>query len=151
FGGMSVGGIPGNRKTFGNLLTNVDHLQHTHNLEQNSFSRGQPPWGAQLPHDLKPLLVARPEPANIAALIVEPMAGSTGVLVPPKGYLERLRALCTQHGILLIFDEGITGFGRLGAAFASQRLGVVPDLFTAAKGITNGTVPMGAVFVPDEI
>jgi beta-alanine--pyruvate transaminase len=147
FGGISVGGIPGNRKAFGNLLSTVDHLQHTHNLEQNSFTRGQPEWGAHLADELETRIVALHDASNIAAVIVEPMAGSTGVLVPPKGYLERLRAICDKYGILLVFDEVITGFGRLGAPFATHLFGVVPDIVCLAKGITNGTVPMGAVVV----
>ena len=145
FGGISVGGIPGNRKVFGNLLSTVDHLPHTHNLEQNSFSRGQPAWGAHLADELETRIVALHDASNIAAVIVEPMAGSTGVLIPPKGYLERLRAICDKHGFLLIFDEVITGFGRLGAPFATSLFGVVPDMVCIAKGLTNGTVPMGAV------
>ncbi|MBT6136170.1 MAG: aspartate aminotransferase family protein [Rhodospirillaceae bacterium] len=150
FGGISVGGIVGNRKQFGTLLTGVDHISHTHNLEQNAFSRGQPEWGAHLADDLEKI-VALHDASTIAAVIVEPMAGSTGVLIPPKGYLKRLRDICTKHGILLIFDEVITGFGRLGASFASEYFGVKPDLFTTAKGITNATVPMGAVFARDGI
>jgi beta-alanine--pyruvate transaminase len=145
FGGSSVGGIPTNRKAFGNLLPQVDHLQHTHNLEHNSFSRGQPGWGAHLADELETRIVALHDASNIAAVIVEPMAGSTGVVIPPKGYLERLRAICDKHGILLIFDEVITGFGRLGASFASSLFGVVPDMVCIAKGLTNGAVPMGAV------
>jgi beta-alanine--pyruvate transaminase len=145
FGGISVGGIAGNRKAFGNLLAHVDHLQHTHDLEHNSFSRGQPAWGAHLADELETRIVALHDASNIAAVIVEPMAGSTGVVIPPKGYLERLRAICDKHGILLIFDEVITGFGRLGAPFAATLFGVVPDLICIAKGLTNGAVPMGAV------
>ncbi len=145
FGGISVGGIPANRKAFGNLLVHVDHLQHTHDLEHNSFSRGQPAWGAHLADELETRIVALHDASNIAAVIVEPMAGSTGVVIPPKGYLERLRAICDKHGILLIFDEVITGFGRLGAPFAATLFGVVPDLVCIAKGLTNGAVPMGAV------
>ncbi|HEV7804123.1 MAG TPA: aspartate aminotransferase family protein, partial [Burkholderiales bacterium] len=151
FGGISVGGIPANRKTFGNLLPHVDHLQHTHNLAENSFSRGQPAWGAQLADELETRIVALHDASNIAAVIVEPMAGSTGVLIPPKGYLERLRAICDKHGILLIFDEVITGFGRLGAPFATNLFGVVPDIICLAKGLTNGAVPMGAVVVRKHI
>ncbi|MGZ5091420.1 MAG: aminotransferase class III-fold pyridoxal phosphate-dependent enzyme [Burkholderiales bacterium] len=151
FGGISIGGMPANRKAFGNLLSNVDHLQHTHNLEQNSFSRGQPAWGAHLADELETRLVALHDASNIAAVIVEPMAGSTGVLVPPKGYLERLRALCDKYGILLIFDEVITGFGRLGAPFATSLFGVIPDIVCLAKGLTNGAVPMGAVVVRKHI
>jgi beta-alanine--pyruvate transaminase len=144
FGGISVGGISSNRKFFGSLLPGVDHLPHTHNLEKNAFVRGEPQWGAHLADDLE-RLVQLHDASTIAAVIVEPVAGSTGVLVPPKGYLQRLRQVCDKYGILLIFDEVITGFGRLGAGFASEYFGVVPDLATLAKGITNGTVPMGAV------
>jgi len=150
FGGMSVGGIPFNRKTFGPGVAGVDHIRHTHDPARNAFSRGQPAHGAELADDLERVCQLH-DPSSIAALIVEPVAGSTGVLVPPQGYLERLREICTKHGILLIFDEVITGFGRLGKAFASQRFGVMPDLFATAKGLTNGTVPMGAVFVRDTI
>jgi beta-alanine--pyruvate transaminase len=146
FGGISVGGIGGNRKFFGSLLTGVDHLPHTHSLEHNAFSRQQPEWGAHLADDLE-RIVALHDASNIAAVIVEPVAGSTGVLIPPQGYLQRLRAICDQYGILLIFDEVITGFGRLGASFATEYFGVMPDMMIVAKGITNGTVPMGAVFV----
>lgn len=150
FGGISVGGIGTNRKFFGSLLAGVDHLPHTHNLEHNAFSRKQPEWGAHLADELE-RIVALHDASNIAAVIVEPVAGSTGVLIPPKGYLERLRAICDKYGILLIFDEVITGFGRLGSSFATEYFGVVPDMVTAAKGITNGTVPMGAVFVKEGI
>ncbi|HEX6048148.1 MAG TPA: aspartate aminotransferase family protein [Gemmatimonadaceae bacterium] len=151
FGGISVGGIEANRKQFaGQTLTNVDHLPHTHDLARNAFSRGQPEWGAHLADELE-ALVARHGAETIAAVIVEPVAGSTGVLVPPKGYLERLRAICARHEILLILDEVITGFGRVGAAFAAEYFGVVPDLMTTAKGLTNGAVPMGAVFVQGRI
>ena len=146
FGGISVGGIGGNRKFFGSLLTGVDHLPHTHNLEHNAFTRQQPEWGAHLADDLE-RIVALHDASNIAAVIVEPVAGSTGVLIPPQGYLQRLRKICDQYGILLIFDEVITGFGRLGASFATEYFGVMPDMIVVAKGITNGTVPMGAVFV----
>ena len=144
FGGISVGGISNNRKFFGGLLPGVDHLPHTHNLEKNAYTRGEPQWGAHLADDLE-RLVALHVASTIAAVIVEPVAGSTGVLVPPRGYLQRLRQVCDKYGILLIFDEVITGFGRLGASFASEYFGVVPDLATMAKGVTNGTVPMGAV------
>lgn len=150
FGGLSVGGIGGNRKHFGPLLPGVDHLRHTHNLEKNAFTRGQPAWGAELADDLE-RLVALHDASTIAAVIVEPMSGSTGVLVPPKGYLERLRAICDKYGILLIFDEVITGFGRLGAPFGSQLLGVTPDIMTTAKGLTNAAIPMGAVFASDKV
>ena len=144
FGGTAVGGIPNNRKQFGNMLSGVDHLPHTHNIEKNAFSRGQPKWGALLAEDLE-RLVALHDASNIAAVIVEPMAGSTGVLVPPLNYLNRLRDICDRHGILLIFDEVITGFGRTGAAFGAEKFSVHPDLMTMAKGLTNGAVPMSAV------
>jgi len=146
FGGISVGGIVNNRKFFGSLLTGVDHLPHTHNPEKNAFSRGQPDWGVELADDLE-RIVALHDASTIAAVIVEPVACSTGVLVPPKGYLQRLREICDRHGILLIFDEVITGFGRLGASFAAEYFGIIPDIITTAKGLTNGTIPMGAVFV----
>ena len=147
FGGTSVGGIAANQRQFeGQLLPNVDHLADTHRLEHNAFSRGQPAWGAELADELQSI-VAMHGAGAIAAVIVEPMAGSTGVLIPPAGYLERLRAICDQHGILLIFDEVITGFGRLGAPFGAQFFGVTPDLIAMAKGITNAAVPMGAVAV----
>ncbi len=146
FGGISVGGIETNRKTFAEqLLPHVAHLPHTHDLEHNAFSRGQPAWGAHLADALENVVALRGA-ATIAAVIVEPVAGSTGVLIPPVGYLERLRTICDHHGILLIFDEVITGFGRLGASFAAERFGVAPDMMTVAKGLTNGAVPMGAVF-----
>lgn len=151
FGGMSVGGIPANRKVFGNMLGRVDHLPHTHDLEQNAFSRGQPDRGAHLADDLETRIIALHDASNIAAVIVEPVAGSTGVLVPPKGYLERLRAICDKYELLLIFDEVITGFGRTGRAFAAETLGVVPDMITFAKGITSGTVPLGGVIVRRDI
>ncbi|WP_431282045.1 aspartate aminotransferase family protein [Humitalea sp. 24SJ18S-53] len=144
FGGMSVGGIGGNRKQFGAMLPYTDHLPHTHLPHQNRFVRGQPEHGAALADKLEDL-VALHGADTIAAVMVEPMSGSTGVLVPPKGYLERLRAICDKYGILLIYDEVITGFGRLGTAFAADRLGVVPDIMTMAKGLTNAAVPMGAV------
>ena len=150
FGGISVGGIPGNRKLYGGLLTGVDHLPHTHDPARNAFSRGQPQWGAHLADALEGI-VSLHDASNVAAVIVEPLSGSTGVLVPPVGYLQRLREICTRHGILLIFDEVISGFGRLGAPFAVQRFGVVPDMVIVAKGITNGTVPMGAVIVRQDI
>jgi beta-alanine--pyruvate transaminase len=146
FGGISVGGIAPNRKFFGSLMPGVDHLPHTHNLEHNAFTRGQPQWGTHLADELERIVTLH-DASTIAAVIVEPVAGSTGVLIPPVGYLERLRAICDKYGILLIFDEVITGFGRLGASFATEYFGVVPDMVTVAKGITNGTVPMGAVFV----
>ena len=147
FGGISVGGIEPNRRAFaGQLLPHVDYLPHTHDLARNAFTRGQPAHGAELADDLE-RIVAERGAESIAAVIVEPVAGSTGVLLPPVGYLERLRAICDRHGILLVFDEVITGFGRLGAPFATDHYGVVPDIMTVAKGITNAAVPMGAVFV----
>jgi beta-alanine--pyruvate transaminase len=145
FGGISVGGIGPNRQYAGSLLPGVDHLPHTHNLEKNAFTQGEPSWGEHLADALE-RLVALHGAATIAAVIVEPVAGSTGVLIPPKGYLQRLRSICDRHGILLIFDEVITGFGRLGTPFAADYFGVMPDLITVAKGLTNGAVPMGAVF-----
>ena len=150
FGGMSVGGIGPNRRQFGALLPYVDHLPHTHAPEHNAFVRGQPAWGALLADALE-AMVALHGADTIAAVMVEPVAGSTGVLIPPRGYLERLREICDRHGILLIFDEVITGFGRLGTAFGADRLGVVPDIMTLAKGLTNAAVPMGAVAVHDGI
>jgi beta-alanine--pyruvate transaminase len=144
FGGISVGGITNNRKHFGTMLAGVDHLPHTHDLARNAFSRGQPLHGAEHADALE-RIVALHDPSTIAAVIVEPLAGSTGVLVPPIGYLNTLRTICTKYGILLIFDEVISGFGRLGAPFAVDRFGVIPDMLTLAKGITNATVPMGAV------
>ena len=151
FGGISVGGMTANRKAFnGQLLPAVDHLPHTHLPEKNAFSRGQPEHGAYLAEDLEKL-TALHDASNIAAVIVEPVAGSTGVLLPPKGYLQRLRQICDRHGILLIFDEVITGFGRTGNAFAAQTFGVTPDMITCAKGLTNAAVPMGAVIVKKEI
>lgn len=151
FGGMSVGGIPGNRKVFSAaLLPGVDHIRHTYSRGDMAYSRGQPSWGAELAEDLE-RLVGLHDASNIAALIVEPVAGSTGILVPPIGYLQRLREICDQHGIVLIFDEVITAFGRVGAPFASARFGVTPDIITTAKGLTNGVVPMGAVIVREDI
>ena len=150
FGGTSVGGMVNNRKFFGALLPGVDHLRHTHDLEHNAFSRGVPEWGAHLADDLE-RLVALHDASTIAAVIVEPVAGSAGVLLPPKGYLQRLRSICDKHGILLIFDEVITGFGRLGAPFAAEHFDVLPDMITSAKALTNGAIPMGAVFVRKHI
>jgi len=151
FGGMSVGGITPNRKMFGSsLLPCVDHLPHTWAPQHNAFSRGQPDWGAHLADELE-RLAALHDGGNIAAVIVEPVAGSAGVIPPPKGYLERLRALCDRYGILLIFDEVITAFGRVGASFAAERFGVLPDIINIAKGLTNGVVPMGAVLVREDI
>ncbi|ADZ70715.1 aspartate aminotransferase family protein [Polymorphum gilvum] len=145
FGGISVGGIVANRRTFGTMLTGVDHIRHTHDPARNAFTRGEPEHGAEFADDLIKVIQLH-DPSTIAAVIVEPVAGSTGVLIPPKGYLKRLREICDQHGILLIFDEVITGFGRLGTPFAADYFGVTPDLVTTAKGITSGVVPMGAVF-----
>ena len=150
FGGISVGGMVGNRKSFGLAVAGVDHLRHTHDPARNAFSMGQPLHGADFADDLE-RLVALHDASNIAAVIVEPVAGSTGVLVPPLGYLQRLREICTRHGILLIFDEVITGFGRTGQPFAAQTFGVVPDMITCAKGISNGCVPMGAVLVRQDL
>ena len=151
FGGISVGGMTNNRKTFGNLLPRVDHLRHTWDLERQAYSRGQPEWGAHFADELESRIIPLHDASNIAAVIVEPVAGSTGGLVPPKGYLERLRAICDKHGILLIFDEVITGFGRLGKAFAAEYFGVMPDLMTFAKGVTNGTIPMGGVIAQNHV
>jgi len=151
FGGMSVGGIVPNRKAFSaNLIPGVDHIGHTLDIGRNAFSRGLPQHGASLAEDLE-RLCALHDGSNIAAVIVEPVAGSTGVLPPPVGYLERLRKICDTHGILLIFDEVITAFGRLAKPFGAQRLGVIPDIITMAKGLTNGVIPMGAVLVRDSV
>jgi beta-alanine--pyruvate transaminase len=150
FGGISVGGIVSNRKMFGTLLAGVDHIRHTHDPARNAFSVGQPAHGAEFADDLE-RLVALHDASTIAAVIVEPVAGSTGVLIPPQGYLQRLREICDKHGILLIFDEVITGFGRTGQPFGSQTFGVTPDMMTVAKGITNGCVPMGAVIARNKI
>ncbi|MBP0443161.1 aspartate aminotransferase family protein [Roseomonas sp. SSH11] len=149
FGGMSVGGIGGNRKQFGAMLPYVDHLPHTHDLKRNAFTKGQPEHGTELADRLEDLVTLHGD--TIAAVMVEPVAGSTGVLVPPTGYLQRLREICDRHGILLIFDEVITGFGRIGADFGAERLGVTPDIMTMAKGLTNAAVPMGAVATSNEI
>jgi beta-alanine--pyruvate transaminase len=146
FGGISVGGMVNNRKFFGTALAGVDHLPSTYNREHQAFTKGEPEWGAHLADDLERLVQLHGD-NTIAAVIVEPMSGSTAVLPPPKGYLQRLRAICDKYGILLIFDEVITGYGRLGAAFAAERYGVIPDMITFAKGITSGSVPMGGVIV----
>ena len=150
FGGISVGGMVANRKFYGPLLAGTDHLPHTYNRAEQAFTVGEPEWGAHLADELQ-RLVELHDASTIAAVIVEPMAGSTGVLPPPKGYLKRLRELCDKHGILLIFDEVITGFGRLGHATAAERFGVAPDIMTFAKGITSGTVPMGGAVVHNRI
>jgi beta-alanine--pyruvate transaminase len=146
FGGISVGGMVNNRKFFGSLLAGVDHLPATYSREHQAFTKGEPEWGGHLADDLE-RIVALHDASTIACVIVEPMAGSTGVLPPPKGYLQKLRAICDKYGILLVFDEVITGFGRLGPAFAAERYGVIPDMITFAKGVTSGTVPMGGVLV----
>ena len=150
FGGISVGGIVNNRKMFGTLLTGVDHLPHTHDLKRNAFSRGLPQHGVELADELE-RIIALHDASTIAAVIVEPVAGSTGVLIPPPGYLQRLREITSKHGILLIFDEVITGYGRLGAPFAADYFGVTPDIMVTAKGLTNGVIPMGAVLVSGAI
>lgn len=150
FGGISVGGLPNNRKWFGALLPGTDHLRHTLDLQRNAFSKGLPPHGLELAEDLE-RLVQLHDASTIAAVIVEPIAGSAGVILPPDGYLKRIREICDKHGILLIFDEVITGFGRVGNAFAAQHFGVTPDIITAAKGVTNGTIPMGVTLVSDQI
>ncbi|HEX3836799.1 MAG TPA: aspartate aminotransferase family protein [Steroidobacteraceae bacterium] len=151
FAGITVGGIAANRKMWsGTLLPNVDHLPHTHDLARNAFARGLPQHGVELANELEKI-IALQDASTIAAVIVEPIAGSTGVLLPPVGYLQRLRDICTKHGILLIFDEVITGFGRTGSAFAAQEFGVTPDIITCAKGLTNGCVPMGAAIVSKAI
>ncbi len=150
FGGVSVGGMQANRKDYGNLLSDIDHLPHTHSLEHNAFSRGQPEWGAHLADALEDLVYLHGA-ETIAAVIVEPMAGSAGVLVPPVGYLERLREISARHGILLILDEVITAFGRLGAGSAAERFGVTPDLMCIAKGLTNAAFPMGAAIAHDDV
>jgi len=147
FAGISVSGVPANRKAYGLMLPGVDHIRHTHDPARSAFSRGQPVVGVEFADELENRIIALHDASNIAAVIVEPVSGAGGVLIPPRGYLERLRAICDQHGILLIFDEVITGFGRLGKPFASEYFGVTPDLITFAKGITSGTVPMGGVIV----
>jgi beta-alanine--pyruvate transaminase len=146
FGGISVGGMVANRRTFGSMLAGVDHLPHTYNRTEQAFSKGEPEWGAHLADELE-RIVALHDASTIAAVIVEPMSGSTGVLPPPKGYLKRLRQICDKYGLLLIFDEVITGFGRTGFAFAAERYGVVPDMITFAKAVNSGTVPMAGVIV----
>lgn len=150
FGGISVGGIVSNRKMFGTLLTGVDHMPHTHNLAKNAFTRGVPEHGVELADELE-RIIALHDASTIAAVIVEPVAGSTGVLLPPKGYLKRLREITSKHGILLIFDEVITGYGRLGTPFGADYFDVTPDIMVTAKGLTNGVIPMGAVMVTSAI
>ncbi|EJO32113.1 omega-aminotransferase AptA [Achromobacter marplatensis] len=150
FGGLSVSGIGGHRKPFGNLLPYVDHLPHTYDRQQMAYTRGQPDWGAHLADTLD-RIVALHDASTIAAVIVEPVAGSTGVIVPPRGYLQRLREICDAHGILLIFDEVICAFGRIDGAFASSFFGVKPDIITSAKGLTNGAIPMGATLVQQHV
>ncbi|KQS77198.1 omega amino acid--pyruvate aminotransferase [Rhizobium sp. Leaf384] len=150
FGGISVGGIVSNRKMFGTLLSGVDHMPHTHMPDKNAFTKGEPEHGGDIASELERIVTLH-DPSTIAAVIVEPVAGSTGVLVPPKGYLQKLREICTKHGILLIFDEVITGYGRLGTPFAAQYFDVMPDMIVTAKGLTNGVIPMGAVFVTSQI
>lgn len=151
FGGISVGGIAGNRKQFGPGLSGVDHLRHPLNIAKNAFSKGLPEHGAELADELELRLLTLHDPSSVAAVIVEPLQGSTGVIVPPQGYLQKLREICTRHGILLIFDEVITGFGRLGSAFAADYFGVKPDMIVCAKGLTNAAVPMGAVIAAQTI
>ncbi len=150
FGGISVGGISPNRKMFGAMLPGVDHLPHTHNIEKNAYTKGQPEWGAHLADELENIVQLH-DPSTVAAVIIEPIAGSAGVIIPPKGYLERIREICDRHGILLIFDEVICGFGRTGDSFGATRFGVTPDIMTLAKGLTSGTVPMGGVLVTSDI
>ena len=150
FGGMAVGGMTANRKMFGSLVTGVDHMRHTHGDPRNFFAKGEPEFGAELADDLERLCTLH-DPSTIAAVIVEPVQGSAGVFVPPKGYLKRLRETCDRHGILLIFDEVITGYGRLGTPFAVDYFGVEPEIVTTAKGLNNGVIPMGAVFVQKKI
>jgi beta-alanine--pyruvate transaminase len=151
FAGISVGGVPANRKAYGVMLPGVDHLRHPHDPARSAFSRGQPAAGAEFADELEQRIIPLHDASNIAAVIVEPVSGAGGVLIPPQGYLQRLRQICDKHGILLIFDEVITGFGRLGKPFASEYFGVTPDLITFAKGITSGTVPMGGVIVKQAI
>ena len=149
--GISVGGVPANRKAYGLMIPGVDHLRHTQDLARSAFSRGQPAEGVEFADELEQRIIPLPDASNIAAVIVEPVSGAGGVLIPPQGYLQRLRQICDKYGILLIFDEVITGFGRLGKPFSSDYFGVTPDLITFAKGITSGTVPMGGVIVKQEI
>ena len=150
FGGISVGGMSPNRKMFGSMLPGVDHLKHTHNLEHNAYSIGQPKWGDHLADELSEILALH-DPSTVAAVIMEPIAGSAGVLIPPVGYLDRIREICNEHGILLILDEVITGFGRTGKSFGAESFNVTPDIMTIAKGMTSGMIPMGGVLVKQEI
>ena len=150
FGGISVGGMSPNRKMFGSMLPGVDHLKHTHNLEHNAYSIGQPKWGSHLADELSEILALH-DPSTVAAVIMEPIAGSAGVLIPPVGYLDRIREICNEHGILLILDEVITGFGRTGKSFGAESFNVSPDIMTIAKGMTSGMIPMGGVLVKQEI
>jgi beta-alanine--pyruvate transaminase len=150
FGGIAVGGIAGNRKQFGPGLA-ADHLRHPLNIEKNAYSRGLPSYGIEMADELEQRLLALHDPSTVAAVILEPLQGSTGVILPPKGYLEKIRAICDKHGILLIFDEVITGFGRLGTPFGADFFQVKPDMIVCAKGLTNATVPMGAVIVKQAI
>ena len=151
FGGISVGGMVGNRKVFNAMLPRVDHMRHTFDIDHHAYCKGEPEWGAHLADELEQRIIPLHDASNIAAVIVEPVMGSTGALIPPKGYLKRLREICDKHGLLLIFDEVITGFGRLGTPFASQYFDVIPDMFTFAKGVNNASVPMGGVVVRDAI
>ena len=151
FGGISVGGIPPNRLAFSqSMVPGVDHLPHTHLIDRNAYSRGLPEHGVELADELENIIMLH-HADNVAAVIVEPIAGSAGVILPPQGYLKRLREICDKHDVLLIFDEVITAFGRLGSAYAAKEFDVMPDIITTAKGLTAGTVPMGAVFVADKI
>jgi beta-alanine--pyruvate transaminase len=150
FGGVSVGGLTPNRKSFGPLLPGIDHMPHTWDVEHMAFSKGQPEWGLHLADDLEKILMLQ-DPSTVAAVIIEPVTGSGGVIVPPKGYLERIREICTKHNVLLIFDEVITGFGRLGCCFAANRFDVRPDMITMAKGLTSAMIPMSAVAFDNSI
>ena len=150
FGGVSVGGLTPNRKSFGPLLPGIDHMPHTWDVEHMAFSKGQPEWGLHLADELEKILMLQ-DPSTVAAVIIEPVTGSGGVIVPPKGYLERIREICTKHNVLLIFDEVITGFGRLGCCFAANRFDVRPDMITMAKGLTSAMIPMSAVAFDNSI
>ena len=150
FGGVSVGGLTPNRKSFGPLLPGIDHMPHTWDTEHMAFSKGQPEWGLHLADELEKILILQ-DPSTVAAVIIEPVTGSGGVIVPPVGYLERIREICTKHNVLLIFDEVITGFGRLGCCFAANRFDVRPDMITMAKGLTSAMIPMSAVAFDNSI